>query len=288
MTHRVAIQGEEGSNSAHAARLLRGADVALVTCTSFDAAFAALDGAADAAVLPFESSTVGTLGDVVDRVVGLKPGPALAIRGEARVPITFVVACLPGARAQVRRVLAHPVAAAQCRRFLDDSGWEIERCTDTAASARHVREDNRVAVAALCPPGVAATYGLEVLAHDCGDERVAVTRFWQLERGAARPRDDDNRTVLAVTPARDAAVLLPTLHAFASRGIALCGIQARVVPGQPGRCVHVLELAGGALHAGFAAAIDDVTALGCAVRVIGSFRAPAWPIGPLAQEVEAP
>src|SRR5262249_42371617 len=160
----AAIQGEEGSNSAVAARELLGPSSTLLCCRSFAEAFGAVDsGAAACAVLPIENTTAGLVQEVWDRLLGFTPGPALSASAEARGRISCVAGAL-GAATQVRRVLAHPVAAAQCRRFLTASGYEVLPCHDTAGAARLVREAGDAAVGALCPPSAATTYSLKVVA----------------------------------------------------------------------------------------------------------------------------
>src|SRR5215831_10505192 len=112
---RVAIQGEDGSNSATAARSLLGANVPLLYCEKFQDAFDALDnGTASQAVLPIENTTAGLIQPVWDRLLGITAGGSLSARAEARVRIGFVAAALPGSEGKVRKVLAHDVAKAQC------------------------------------------------------------------------------------------------------------------------------------------------------------------------------
>src|SRR5689334_17129180 len=132
----TAIQGEDGSNSATAARTLLGADAPLAFCRRFADVFGLLDeGAAGNAVLPVEHSRAGLVQAVWDRLSGVVAGPPLSARAEARIAIEFVAACLPGATDRVRRILAHPVAAAQCGRFLDGAGLLVVPADDTAGAA---------------------------------------------------------------------------------------------------------------------------------------------------------
>jgi len=69
----TAIQGEDGSNSAAAARQLLGRDVALLFCDSFSDAFTALDKSkATHPVLPIENTTAGIIQPVWDRLGSLR------------------------------------------------------------------------------------------------------------------------------------------------------------------------------------------------------------------------
>lgn len=279
----VAIQGERGSNSDAAARLLLGDDVALSCCASFGAAFRVLDEVPGArAVLPVENTTAGLVQEVCDRLVGVVDGPPLAAHAEARVRITFVAACLPGARATARRILAHPVAAAQCGRFLASTGLEVSPCHDTAGAARLVREGGDPTTAALCPPGAARVYGLEAFAEDVGDARRTATRFLLVERGDPRPHDDDDRSLVALSLPDRPGSLLRALEAFATGGLNLCALHSRAVPGKPGTYAFLLEVEAGGRAAGFDRALAAVASTGAGARLVGSWRAPPWPEMPSA------
>ena len=268
----VAIQGEEGSNSARAARQLLGPDIVFLSCSSFQEVFSVLDdGRAPLAVLPFENSTAGLVTDVVDRVLQLVPGPPLCGKQETQVAISFVAAALPGAGAQVRRLLTHPVAAAQCRAWIHRAGLEVLHASDTAGAARLVKEQRDPTVAALCPQEAAALHGLEIIATGCNDAARTVTRFFLVESGDVRPQARDDARLLLLRPAASglaqAAALLP------KAGPLLRAVHSRPVPGVPGTYVFLIELAG----ADVAAAVDDL--LGAAraqdlgARVVASMRA---------------
>ena len=161
-------------NSSVAARQLFGPEVELACCASFAEAFEALERGS-VAVLPFENSTAGLVPAVFERLVrGL---PQLSVIDETTVSIRFVAAARAGAT-PIKRILAHPMAAAQCGRFLTRVGWQVIEAHDTAGAARLVSEGDDLATAALCPAAAAVTYGLRVVDASCGDDPKAVTRFF--------------------------------------------------------------------------------------------------------------
>ena len=274
----TAIQGEDGSNSAVAARSLLGSDVPLVFCDSFPDAFAALDkGKAGRAVLPIENTTAGIIQPVWDRLLGISPGPALAARAETRVRIGFVAAALPGAAAKVRKILSHPVAEAQCRRFLAESGWTVVACHDTAGAARMVREANDASQAALCPLPAARLYGLEVLHPDCGDSLRTWTRFLLLEIGKPISQPNDDRAIFIFSLRDVAGALVQTLASFSQQGLNLAAIHSRAVPGSPGEYRFFVELNAGAADPRCIAALGEIEDGGADMHLLGSYQTPPWP-----------
>lgn len=274
----TAIQGEDGSNSAAAARSLLGADVPLLFCDSFQEAFTSIDSRkAIRAVLPIENTTAGIIQPVWDRLLGISPGPALAARAEARVRIGFVAAALPGAAGQVRKILSHPVAEAQCRQFLLKSGWNIVACHDTAGAARLVREANDTGLAALCPLPAARLYGLEVLAPECGDSLRTWTRFLLLEIGQPEPKPADDRAIFIFSLRDVAGALVQTLASFSNQGLNLAAIHSRAVPGSPGEYRFFVELNAGAKDPRCVAALAEIEVGGADMHLLGSYQTPPWP-----------
>lgn len=278
MTNTTAIQGEDGSNSAAAARSLLGDDVSLLYCDSFQDAFTALEnGTAVRAVLPVENTTAGIIQEVWDRLLGITAGRKLVARSEARIRIGFVAAALPGTRGKVKKILAHPVARAQCRKFLAESGWEIVTCHDTAGAARLVREGNDPTIAALCPLPAALVYRLEILDPDCGDSSRTWTRFLLIEHGEPAPTPADDRSILIFALKDAPGALVKTLSAFSNQGLNLAAIHSRAVPGYPGQYRFFVELNVGANDPRCLAALNEVVSTTSEVQILGSYTTPPWP-----------
>ncbi len=261
----VAIQGEPGSNSARAVELLQG-PVALECHRTFAALFAAFGRTVQHAVVPWQNSIAGLVTDVAD---GLLEAPALSIRSELTLAIEFVVAALPGTQ-PLKRVLAHPVAAAQCRRFLATQPWEVVTAHDTAGAAREARESGDPTLGALCPPSAAATYQLQVRHEGCTDAATSATRFFALEAQPVVPRADDDRALLALFPQRS---LSTALARFAAAQLELVAVHARPIARQPFSDALVLEVSSG----GEAVLAALAPHFGASLRLLGSFRAGARP-----------
>jgi len=277
-TARTAIQGEDGSNSATATRLLLGNDASFLCCDSFQAAFDALDSGETAnAVLPIENTTAGLIQPVWDRLLEINPGPVLAACAEARVRIGFVAAGLPGSKDKIRKLLAHPVAELQCHRFIQRSGWTVVPCHDTAGAARLVREANDPTQAALCPLPAARVHGLEVLHPECGDSARTWTRFLLLEHGTAVPNPADDRSILVFSLRDSPGALVEALACFARQGLSLAAIHSRALPGHPGQYRFLLELGVGAADPRNLTALADLKKVATEIRLLGSYKTPPWP-----------
>ena len=171
---RIAYQGEPGSNSDAACRVVY-SELEAVPCATFEDVFAVMaEGGADLAMIPVENSIAGRVADIHH----LLPESDLHIIGEYFMPIHFQLMTVPGASlADISIVRSHAHALGQCRRLIREHGWRAIVADDTAGAAREVAEAGDPKVAALAPRLAADLYGLSILATDVEDEHNNTTRF---------------------------------------------------------------------------------------------------------------
>src|SRR5437588_1192443 len=136
---KVAIQGELGSFSHQAAtQILPKAGV--VPCAASRIVFEALDSSSvDGAVIPIENSLAGSVTEHYDLLLEY----SCYIEREYRLRIVHNLIAAPGTRlGDVRRVLSHPVALAQCRNFFRrNPRLKSEPFYDTAGAVKHILEN---------------------------------------------------------------------------------------------------------------------------------------------------
>lgn len=171
MTAEVAYQGAPASFSEQAARRLCGLASVPLGCRTFEELFDAVaSGRARRAVVPVENAIVG--------VLPFLDGRPVRVERQLRLRVSHALVGASGARlAAIRIVVAHPVAAAQCNRWLAARGLRVEPAWDGAgAAADIVRADEREA-AALAPEPAADRCGGIVLAARLEDRRDNWTRF---------------------------------------------------------------------------------------------------------------
>lgn len=268
----VAFQGELGAHSEEAVRAFFPDPVRPLPCREFqDVATAVASGRAQFGLLPVENSTAGSVVAAYD--VLARSG--LEVVGEVVRPIRHCLLGLPGASVgQVRRVLSHPVALAQCGRFLAQRRWiEATASYDTAGAAREVAAADDPALAAIAGRHAAAHYGLEVLAADVQDRPDNRTRFLVLAAPDARPPATPPGPVksalfidVADRPGALADVLLP----FARRDVNLSHIQS--TPGDASWTYRfIVELDADATTGPAADAMADARALGADIRILGRY-----------------
>ena len=263
----VGFQGERGAFSEVAALRLE-PDATLRPCRTLSDVFnLAESGAIHAAVVPVENSLAGSIGDTYDLLLN----HGLTVTGEAVISIEHCLLANPGVTLHdIRRVISHPQALAQCQGYLESLGIEILPHYDTAGAAKSVRDSRSECTAAIASEIAAQVYGLEVLARDIQSGRDNFTRFYRIER-ESRPPGQANKTVLAASLPHYPGSLFMALSSFAARGINLTKIESRPVKRDPWQYIFFLEVEGHASDWQVKSAFDELKAKTSMVRVLGSF-----------------
>ena len=171
---RIAYCGVEGAFAGLAAGRIF-PDGTVTPYNSFEAAYeSVVDGSCNAAVLPIENSNAGEIGQVIDLMfLG-----DLYVNGVYEFFISQNLLGIPGAKKEdIQRVVSHPQALVQCRKYINDHDLEIVGAENTAVAAKEVLERNDIHTAAIASQEAARLYGLEVLDHDINESRMNTTRF---------------------------------------------------------------------------------------------------------------
>ena len=252
--------------------------------TVFDAVLAVEEGTAERALVPIENSLEGAVGPTLDALA--VETERVRIVGEVVHPIRHaLIAREPLALSDVRVVLSHPQANAQCARFIraELPGATVLAVASTAEAVRLVAagEVPGGPAAALGTPVAAELHGGVVLRAGVEDGPGNVTRFvWLAPAGEpAMPAPEAAPSPVAKTSvvwwgSGDVVPgwLVRCLSEFAFRGVNLTRIESRPRRLGLGHYMFFADLEGDAA-AGTPVA-DAVAALGAqaeTVKVLGSY-----------------
>lgn len=237
---RVAIQGELGSFS-HEAALKLEPQATIVPCALSAEVFKRVENLeVSAAVIPIENSLAGSVVEHFDLLFQSN----VHIERESLLRIHHNLIGVPGSKVEdIRQVLSHPVALAQCRRFFD----QHPRMTptpfyDTAGSVKHLIGLGDIESGAIASEQAALTYGGEVLAAGIEDNPANYTRFFLIRKGASSlPGPDADKVSIAFTVHNRPGTLVAALQAFAEHNTNLCKVESRPVQGQPWQYVFYVD-----------------------------------------------
>jgi prephenate dehydratase len=240
---RIAIQGELGSFS-HQAALQMEPQATIVPCAVSAEVFKLVESQqVCAAVIPIENSLAGSVVEHFDLLLQSD----VRIERESLLRIRHNLIGIPGTRMEdIRQVLSHPVALAQCRRFFSQHpGMTPTPFYDTAGSVKHIvsqEGDGRRDRGAIASEQAALTYGGEVLAADIEDNPANYTRFFLIRNSSQfRPLPNPDKGSIAFTVENRPGSLVSALQAFADHDTNLCKVESRPVQGQPWQYVFYVD-----------------------------------------------
>jgi prephenate dehydratase len=222
-------------------------EIAVVPCSVSAEVIAALvEGRVDAAVLPIENSLHGSVAEHYDLLME----HPVRIERESLMRIRHNLIAAPGVKLEdVRFVLSHPVALAQCKRFLGElsAGGNVRVMPfyDTAGSVKHLMAEGLRDTAGVAPELAAKEYGAEVLVRGIEDHEQNYTRFHLIRRaedaqGIGEGPVDKMSVAFAVE--HRPGTLVAALQALAGVGVDLTQIESRPVPGKPWEYVFYVDL----------------------------------------------
>jgi prephenate dehydratase len=277
---RVAFLGPPGTYTEEALRASAKDPFEAVSLPSVPEVVAAIrDAEVERAVVPIENSIEGSVAATLD--VLADEAERVCIIGEVVHPVHHCLVGIPGARIEdVRRVLSHPQATAQCARFLRERLPSAERvaAASTAEAVRLVAEAGDPGAAALGSALAADLYSGEVLADRVEDEPDNVTRFvWLARRGddLAGPNPGQAaKTSVVFWGFNDDSpgALVAVLGEFADRGINLTKIESRPRRVRLGHYMFFADLEGAEDDEHVAEALEGLRRRVETLRVLGSYR----------------
>ena len=244
---RYSYLGPEGTFTWEALRHVPGAETGewISVSNVSEALDDVVHGRSTYAMIAVENSVEGGVSATQDALAEL---PDLRIVGEYLVPVRFAVVAPAGVSlADVTVLAAHPVAYAQCRKWLEtnlphhshSSSLSNVRAAEDALAEPDIH-------AALAPRGITKRLDVQVLADDIGDNPSAETRFVLVQRGGPVPERTgaDKTSIIAELPDDAPGRLLEMLEQFATRGVNMSLLESRPIGDAMGRYRFVIDLDG--------------------------------------------
>jgi prephenate dehydratase len=173
---RVAFQGERGAFSEEAALKLLGHEIELVPQRTFAALYSSIDnGAADYVLAPVSNTIAGP----VEASVELLQQSSLRTVDEVQLQIEqHLIGCPDATLTNLESVQSHPVALAQCKRFLaEHPRLKPITADDTAGSVAEIMQSGDPTRAAIAGRRAAEIYGASIMRESIQDQPENFTRF---------------------------------------------------------------------------------------------------------------
>ncbi len=276
---KVGYLGPAGTFTEAAAYKYVGSDtVEMVCCSSLSEIVAKVEnGQLDQGVVPLENSIEGSVNQILDLVA---KSDNIMFCGEVLLNINHCLLVKPGTKKeQIKKVLSHPQALAQCRDYLNrEIPWHTIEETASTAQAVCRAAGSCGDMAAIGTEMSAGIYGLEVMDYgiqDCGEN---VTRFIVL--GLKDGETSANSKTSLVVEAMDRpGALYGILREFALKGINLTKIESRPVKKKLGQYLFFIDLEGHRNDPPVKSAIENLARKMHNIKILGSYPKDFSPAG---------
>jgi 3-deoxy-7-phosphoheptulonate synthase len=271
----VAYQGEPGAFSEAAAMRFFPAGVHTVPCRTFYETFHSVaSGKTRYALLPLENSLGGSIHQNYDLLL---EHAELSIVGEVHLRIVHNLIANPGSSIeQIRRVYAHPQAAAQCDEFLRfHPEWEVINLNDTAGSVRFVKDQQSAEGAAIASAQAAKLLSMQILREGIETHPRNFTRFVVLtrtENATAGGEQQADKVSIVMETDHSPGSLSRVLDLLAQKQINLLKLESRPIPGQPWQYMFYVDLQMPSDPEVLRAALAEVEASCHLYRCLGIYR----------------
>lgn len=264
----VACMGPEGSYSQQAMERALGSSIDPLFVTGPREVFRAVEtGRASLGLVPVENTVEGTVYATLDGFS--ETGPEMTVIQEVSLPIRHVLASA-SPLSEIKRVVSHPQALAQCRLWLEEKlpGAKKEPVATTSHGATIAYSEP--GTAAVCSAKAAEVNRIDILARDIQDRSHNRTRFWVVGPKGSTRSEGEKTSILFSVPHRPGS-LLGALDPLRTAGVNLTAIQSRPMQGNPFEYLFFLDMMGNSSDPEISDALEAMRKSCLSMRVLGSY-----------------
>jgi prephenate dehydratase len=178
----------------------------------------------------------------------------------------------------IRTVISHPQALAQCSNYIASQKWVAQPYFDTAGAAEYLAREPQIGVAAIASEQAAKLYKLKIVAKHIADRGQNFTRFLHLQKLKKTRKS-------RISPASEGRLLSlfllqagagfgrigPLCGILQSLGIELVHCEARPTKDQAWSYYYYLELAAGPDHPSWDLALETLNSLTRTWKYLGTY-----------------
>lgn len=188
---------------------------------------AVASGDCHAAVLPFENSSAGEVGQVTDILFS---GP-LYVTGAYDLSVSHDLLVVPGTSLEdITDVVSHPQALTQCDPYIRSRGWTRHEYANTAKAAEFVANNGDKTIAAIGSREAGEIFGLETLESGINEANNNTTRFVtvsKVKNVISSGREMDSRFIMTFTVKNEAGALAKAIEIIGKHGYNMQSIRSR-------------------------------------------------------------
>jgi chorismate mutase/prephenate dehydratase len=264
---KIAFFGAEGTYSHLAAREKFGSAVTLLPTATIAEVFQEVSQKrVSFGVVPIENSTEGVVAHTLDVFVDSD----LKICGEIYLDIHHNLLSRTGRGRDLKRIVSHPQALAQCRQWLGRHfpAAKLDEVASTAHAAIMAAEDKTIG--AISSTLAKEAYDLRIVAANIEDHSNNITRFLVIGDYETDPSGDD-KTSLVFSVKDKPGILHRMLQPFARTHINLTKIESRPIKNKPWEYMFFIDFKGHQKESRIRKAIQALQASCIFMKTLGSY-----------------
>lgn len=223
-------------------------------------------------IVPIENSIEGIVRETMDNLLNVSANN-LQITSETVIPINHCLVSTTQNIENIKKIISHPQALAQCQNFLESSfGPDIERIekSSTGKAAKELLELDE-SFAAIANKNTAELFGLNILAQNINDEKDNKTRFVLITRTETHSTGND-KTSIAFSTKNQSGALVKVLNVFDSLNINLSYIDSRPSKKNLGEYVFFVDFDGHIKDTPSQKVLDLIKLNTNFVKILGSYK----------------
>ena len=238
---------------------------------NFESAYKACqNGECDIVVLPIENSVGGEVGAVTDLMFA---GP-LKVNGVVDIDISHCLLAKDGVKlSDVKTVISHPQALAQCKPYIRTHGFEEREYENTALAAEYVAASEDGTIAAIASAEAAKIFGLNILERDINESKSNTTRFAVFSRSEHKhePTEGCINSILLFTVKNEAGSLAKALDIIGKHGFNMRVLRSRPMRSLMWQYYFYIEIEGNANTKEGRRMIEDLDEFCDKIKIVGSY-----------------
>lgn len=270
--NRIAIQGYFGAFHEIAARFFFDKDLEIVPAETFEDLITMIEeqDAVDIGLMAIENTLAGSILPNYKLINQSK----LKIAGEVFLRIKQNLMVLPGVKIEdLVEVHSHPVALVQCRQFFKQYPHiKLVATTDTALSAKNIKDNDLRNVGAIASTLAAEMYGMEIIGASIETNKENYTRFLILDQeDKITTSADADKVSLCFSVSHEVGSLHRVLAVLAAYNVNLTKIQSVPIVGKQWEYLFFIDFKKDA-KMGINQAIDAISPLTIDLNILGVYK----------------
>jgi prephenate dehydratase len=230
-------------------------------------------GEADEGLVPIENSIEGSVNITQDILTFESEAKII---GEVTIPVKLsLISRKKIGLEKIKKVISHPHATAQCRKFLSTNlrDAEIIAANSTAEAVKILKKENDD-IAAIGTKTAAKIYNLEIIESDIEDNKDNKTRFVFIGNRIQPKTGEDKTSIVCFLKEDKPGSLYNILKEFAQRNINLTRLESRPAKKDLGDYVFMIDLDGHLHDKNIFEAIEVLRKSVYLIKILGSY--PKW------------